>query len=860
MLLESQESFFESFKKSITQLDPVNFCEDNLTLDGFPFRLNGNGYKPFSDIYRYIGVKALEENSKKIVLVKGRQVGATTMAAALECYFVGCGLFGNNGRPPIRLMHLFPSLALASAYTKDKFDPMISLSKPVPGLLKKNGLLKTILESKFDTSSPSNNNIHFKKFIDSNQIWIESTGATGDRIRGRQLCLETELPTPTGFVKLKNLKQGDQLFDENGEICNVTKLHPINESPESYRIIFDDGTAVDACAEHLWVTKTNNGIKTRSTREILETLSDNHSIPLCKPVQYSKKKLEIDPYIVGLWIEGDPSDAKIMPKGYLEASVEQRIAFLQGLMEADGSCDKDGRYKLKCKQLAKQTLQLIHSLGIKTEFVDNSIYFYTTLIIYKKFQSLKEDSERFIKSIEKIDPKPMRCITVNSSSHLYLITKSFIPTHNTVDVAFYDECQDIPHLAIGAVSKVLSKAHYGRIGEGVQVFFGTPKQKSTAYWNMWKQSTQQYFHLGCENCGKHFPLYRPDVNWEDIWLYGFIVKCTECNHEQDKRPAADRGRWIGLVDNDSCEYVGYHINQLYIPTFPKEVIIKQKPENNPNNTERIYQNEVLGEFYDGEGATISEEEIHQKCADIGRSFRKNISLGEDRKVYIGYDWGQKGNLFQMTGRQKGQSYSCGVVLTPSGINTFDIEFAALFAKVDPESKIEVVEEMFRRFNPQLSIGDIGDAHDLTHILQKKYGDKFLASRAVPKVTGHIKYDYDIFPKEIMFERDYYISELIGLLKNGSIRFPYGSYEKVAWLIKHCCSMDIKITQERSGELKKRYVKGPTPNDGFMALLNAYLAYKFDITQGFKINQPQFMKYDLGNKQRQIPAIIGYCKW
>ena len=292
MIINPKISLFEKFKKSITELDPVKFCEDNLTLDGAPFRLNGNGYKPFSDVYRYIGVKALEPDSQKIVLVKGRQVGATTMAAALECYFVGCGLFGNNGRAPVRLMHLFPSLALASAYTKDKLDPMISAATPVPGVMKKNGTLKSFLETKFDNSSPSNNNQHFKKFIDSNQIWIESTGATGDRIRGR-----------------------------------------------------------------------------------------------------------------------------------------------------------------------------------------------------------------------------------------------------TVDIAFYDECQDIPHVAIGAVSKILTKSHYGRTAEGVQVFFGTPKQKSTAYWTMWQQSSQQYFHLGCENCENHFPLYRPDVNWEEIWLYGFTVKCTECGHEQDKREA-----------------------------------------------------------------------------------------------------------------------------------------------------------------------------------------------------------------------------------------------------------------------------------------------------------------------------------
>jgi len=43
----------------------------------------------------------------------------------------------------------------------------------------------------------------------------------------------------------------------------------------------------------------------------------------------------------------------------------------------------------------------------------------------------------------------------------------------------------------------------------------------------------------------------------------------------------------------------------------------------------------------------------------------------------------------------------------------------------------------------------------------------------------------------------------------------------------------------------------------MALLNAYLAYKFDITQGFNIKQPQYMKYDVAQKKRRIPAVIGY---
>lgn len=1091
--LLTQNFVFEQLKLNILNLCPVAFCENNLSLDGREFRLNGNGYKPFADIYRYIALKAVEPNTKPVVLVKGRQVGATTMAAALECYFMACGLYGNNNRSPMRIMHLFPTLALAAAYTKDKLHPMISASKTVPGEMKNNGQLKSIMETKMDMSSPANNSQHFKKFLDDNQIWIESTGPTGDRVRGRQLALDTELPTPNGFIKLKDLKQGNQLFDENGKVCNVTKLHPIQETPEAYKITFDDGTVIEACAEHLWLTHTKKDRRLKekasptikNTKEILDTLKvygeNNHSVPMCLPVEYARKDLLIDPYLLGFWL-GDgncyggietadfeafydyehrvvPSSTdhmggfgqervvnlttqlrqlniaytpnphgkmkndefyhKHIPDDYLHSSVEQRLALLQGLMDSDGCCTEDGSCEFiqveSRKELAFQVYELILSLGIKAFIHKRESYrynvryqdkyciqFYTTLPIFKLERKLKnikkkfvKDGKRFIKNIERIPSKPMRCITVDSPSHLYLVTRSFIPTHNTIDCAFLDECfpydqnieinngkkkkigvlydmwkggeelplvktynektdefeykkilnawkreeraliqlicnngaeikctpnhkfltsngwkraedlrpgyliktndftkvkytrfvlkkeivydievednhnfivdelvahncQDYPAIAVGATVKTLAQAQYGHPGQGVQVYFGTPKQKGTWYYEMWMQSSQQYYHLNCESCDQYFPLYRPDVNWEDIWLYGFIVKCTNCGHEQNKNEAAERGRWFPLVDNEEeVQYVGYHINQLYIPRFDKETILKQKPENNAINTERIYQNEVLGEFYAGEGATVSPEDIHEKCADRDRYFASRITAQDNRRVYAGFDWGQRGDWNQLSGKQKGQSYSCGVILTAVGPQLLQIEFAHRLKRTDQEHKIEVVEEMFRRFNVHVGIGDIGDAADLTHILQRKHGDRFLASRAAANVNKHIKFTNDIFPKEIVFERDYYISEMMGLLKNGNIRFPYGNYEEVTWLIEHCCSMEIKVTQNRSGDPVRRYMKGPTPNDGLMALLNAYLAYKFDITQGFKLNHPGVMKFENATSKHRIPAIIGY---
>jgi hypothetical protein len=96
------------------------------------------------------------------------------------------------------------------------------------------------------------------------------------------------------------------------------------------------------------------------------------------------------------------------------------------------------------------------------------------------------------------------------------------------------------------------------------------------------------------------------------------------------------------------------------------------------------------------------------------------------------------------------------------------------------------------------------------------------------------------------------------MKKGMIRFPFGDYEKVAWLIEHCASMEIKPAISRGGDPSIHYVKGSTPNDGFMALLNAYIAYKFLITGGFTNNNP--ILQDQSFKQmKQVLAVTGVVR-
>jgi len=164
------------------------------------------------------------------------------------------------------------------------------------------------------------------------------------------------------------------------------------------------------------------------------------------------------------------------------------------------------------------------------------------------------------------------------------------------------------NIAITNSTKILTSAKYGSENQGVQVFFGTPKRKGSDFHKMWMKSSQQYYYLGCSKCNNYFPLYTPESDeWEKVWIAAKLVKCTKCGHEQDKLIATENGKWISTNDPDKCDYVGFHLNQLYIPRFDLESVLKEKPDRHPINTERTYKNEVLGEFFQGDASPITRD-------------------------------------------------------------------------------------------------------------------------------------------------------------------------------------------------------------------------------------------------------------
>ena len=91
---------------------------------------------------------------------------------------------------------------------------------------------------------------------------------------GKQLALDTPIPTPQGFTNMGDLKVGDTVFDENGKPCHVVAKSPVDDTEQAYKLTFKDGSSIIAGERHLWNIEIDSSGKLVSTREIYEMNTD----------------------------------------------------------------------------------------------------------------------------------------------------------------------------------------------------------------------------------------------------------------------------------------------------------------------------------------------------------------------------------------------------------------------------------------------------------------------------------------------------------------------------------------------------------------------------------------------------------
>lgn len=290
----------------------------------------------------------------------------------------------------------------------------------------------------------------------------------GARNFGKDIKWDSKLKTEEGEVTIQKIKIGDQIFDSKGNLTRVLHKEKYTDQLQ-YEIELLDGRIVYAGAGHKWFVreKLSHSYKehVKTTGEILSNFRTgqrndyNYWLPITKPINYTSKKLSIDPYFLGLLLgdgsitqksisltSNDPeiidyiktsdkitkrknkyaygivggntrkelqklnllgcnSHTKFIPLEYLFGDVKQRLDLLQGLLDTDGYISKSGNIEFvtASKELATGIVILARSLGVYVNEPKNKgkfyrIYMRSAISLFK----LKRKVER-VKTYKRVD-------------------------------------------------------------------------------------------------------------------------------------------------------------------------------------------------------------------------------------------------------------------------------------------------------------------------------------------------------------------------------------------------------------------------------------------------------------------------
>jgi len=241
---------------------------------------------------------------------------------------------------------------------------------------------------------------------------------------GKQIGNNVPVFTDKGWKRHGELKVGDKVVGKDGSLVKILRVG--EKAKQNVRVWFSGDICIDCHENHEWVVfdRSENKYRTLETRQIEEYkyYSGNRSrfqVDYTQPIKGTKQKLEINPYVLGVWLgDGKSSGGTIcfhkkdrehisrikelgyefgnewgnnlrnvtvlgirkylrklnllnnkhIPLKYLLAEEEERRELLRGLTDTDGSVGEDKRVRFVNinKRLIDDVKVLIESLGYRT--------------------------------------------------------------------------------------------------------------------------------------------------------------------------------------------------------------------------------------------------------------------------------------------------------------------------------------------------------------------------------------------------------------------------------------------------------------------------------------------------------------
>jgi hypothetical protein len=168
-----------------------------------------------------------------------------------------------------------------------------------------------------------------------------------------QLCL-----TPNGYVQARNIKVGDYLIARDGKKTKVLGVYPQGVRP-IYRITTKCGKSFDVDDNHNNIVIDPKGRKEHvlTTKELFEKKhwfrekGNCAQIPSCEPIKFQKRKLPIDPYLLGVLI----GDGCIINNCMFSSADEFIIEKVKALIPPDMELKYVGKHDYRIKHKIKKT-------------------------------------------------------------------------------------------------------------------------------------------------------------------------------------------------------------------------------------------------------------------------------------------------------------------------------------------------------------------------------------------------------------------------------------------------------------------------------------------------------------------------
>jgi hypothetical protein len=204
------------------------------------------------------------------------------------------------------------------------------------------------------------------------------------RQSGKALCNSTPIMTPSGFIKMGDIKVGDTIFGPDGNPTTVTFITETMENRPCYEIEFIHGDKIIADADHLWtwydpyIEKeiTGNTLKLLDRFKLLEKSKQRIHIKHTECLNFSEQNITLDPYYLGVWL-GDGCKNNLRITCSIDDYHDYKKIFLErGLQPSEFKFDKrsikTGRFYIKGGTKLFKELNLFGNKHIPTNYIFNS--------------------------------------------------------------------------------------------------------------------------------------------------------------------------------------------------------------------------------------------------------------------------------------------------------------------------------------------------------------------------------------------------------------------------------------------------------------------------------------------------------